>query len=191
MNEPKRDRRVRRTKKLLEEALLDLLKTKNIHSITVSELAIAADVTRATFYAHYRDPYDMLLQMQKQILDNIISLINKTTGKDPETFFLSLFHYFLTEVDHPEILFIAAKERSAFEEFGDLIFQNYMLHWVPETTDSNKRIYEYYRSYTIYGCISVVRHWLDTGKNEGPEAMAEMFLSLLPRGRSELINPPA
>lgn len=182
---------MRRTIKLLEDALLTLLETKNIHNITVSELATAADVTRATFYAHYRDPHDMLLQMQQHILDNIIALINETTGRDPEKFFLSLFHYLLTDVAHPEILFIAARERSAFEEVGDLIFQNYILNWVPNTSDDNKRIYEYYRMYTIYGCVSVVRHWLDTGKNESPETMTSMFLNLLPRCREEIINPSA
>ncbi len=190
MNAQKKDRRIRRTISQLEEALLNLLRFKNIHKITVSELAAAADVTRATFYAHFHDPYDMLVQMQKQILDDTIALINETTGKDPERFFLSLFEYFLNEVEHPEILFIAAGERSAFDEIGNLIFENYMLHWIPKQNDENTRIYEYYRIYTIYGCVSVVRHWLNTGKTESPQAMADMFLCLLPRGREAMINPP-
>ncbi|MBQ9118836.1 MAG: TetR/AcrR family transcriptional regulator [Lachnospiraceae bacterium] len=188
MNEEKKDRRIRRTKKQLEDALLTLLRTKNIHNITVSELASTADVTRATFYAHYRDPQDMLIQMQKRILDNIFSLIDEDTSKHPDKFFLATFEYFLTEVAHPEILFITAGERSAFEEFGNIIFENYILHWVPNITNDS-RIYEYYRTYTIYGCVSVVRHWLNTGKTESPETMAALFLQLLPGRPEEMILP--
>ena len=187
MNDEKKDRRIRRTKKQLEEALLTLLETKTIHEISVRELADAADVTRATFYTHYRDPFDMLTQMQKHILDNIIEMINETTGKDPEKFFLSLFCYLEKEIEHPEILFITSAEDSAFEYVGNIIFDNYMLHRVPE---NGRKDYEYYRSYTIFGCIAVTKRWLTNGRKESPEAMTGLFMNLLPRGRMSLLNPP-
>lgn len=189
MNEEKKDRRVRRTKKQLEEALLRLLETKTIHEISVRELADAADVTRATFYTHYRDPLDMLTQMQKLIQDDIIALINETTGRDPEKFFLQLFRYLQKDVAHPEILFIAASKGSAFEQFGNIIFDNYMLHWIPENTKISRMDYEYYRSYTIFGCIAVTKRWLANGRKDSPEAMTALFLNLLPRGRANLLTP--
>lgn len=188
MDSEKKDRRIRRTKKQLEEALLALLKTKTIHEITVRELADAADVTRATFYAYYRGPLDMLSKMQEQILEDVIALINETTGKDPEKFFLSLFSYLQNEIKHPEILFIAAGQDSAFEYIGGIIFDNYMLHWLPEESKSSRTDYEYYHYYTIFGCIAVVRRWLTEGRVESPKAMAKLCLNLLPRGREGLFN---
>ena len=44
------DRRVKRTKKALHDALLTLLNEKSINEITVTELTSLADVNRATFY---------------------------------------------------------------------------------------------------------------------------------------------
>ena len=66
-NMEKVDKRIRRTKKILTEALIDILKEKNVEDITVSELAKRADVTRTTFYQYYRDPVDMLEQLQYEI----------------------------------------------------------------------------------------------------------------------------
>ena len=61
-NTCKVDKRIRRTKKILTEALIEILKEKNVMDVTVSELAKKADVTRTTFYQYYRDPVDMLEQ---------------------------------------------------------------------------------------------------------------------------------
>ena len=55
-NTCKVDKRIRRTKKILTEALIEILKEKNVMDVTVSELAKKADVTRTTFYQYYRDP---------------------------------------------------------------------------------------------------------------------------------------
>ena len=70
-NMEKVDKRIRRTKKILTEALIDILKEKNVEDITVSELAKRADVTRTTFYQYYRDPVDMLEQLQYEITQDI------------------------------------------------------------------------------------------------------------------------
>ena len=55
----KQDHRIRLTKLLLREAFLDLLVEKPVAKITVKELCEQANVNRATFYAHYRDLFDL------------------------------------------------------------------------------------------------------------------------------------
>ena len=63
------DRRVKRTKKALYDALLILLKDKTINEITVTELTTKADVNRATFYFYYTDLIDMLQQIQNEAFE--------------------------------------------------------------------------------------------------------------------------
>jgi len=60
------DSRPLKTKKSIKQALLILLKEKDISCITISELAIAAGVSRKTFYLHYK------------IFGNIMKLIDYT-----------------------------------------------------------------------------------------------------------------
>ncbi|HVC33794.1 MAG TPA: TetR/AcrR family transcriptional regulator, partial [Chloroflexota bacterium] len=58
MNET--DRRVKRTRKLLQDAFLALMAEKSLQAITVQDIAERADVNRATFYAHFVDKYALL-----------------------------------------------------------------------------------------------------------------------------------
>ena len=53
VTEKKEDRRVRRTKKLLIQALTELMQQKPVKEITVKELTDLADMNRGTFYLYY------------------------------------------------------------------------------------------------------------------------------------------
>lgn len=55
------DRRVRRTKGLLQRALIELLLEKGYSRTTVQDILDRADVGRSTFYSHYRDKDDLLV----------------------------------------------------------------------------------------------------------------------------------
>ena len=63
-----KDRRTRRTKKLLTEAFIELLSVKKLNEITVKELCDKADVNRGTFYLHYQDIYDLKRQIETDLL---------------------------------------------------------------------------------------------------------------------------
>jgi len=54
------DRRVRRTRALLQNALMSLMIEKGYESITVQDIIDRADVGRATFYAHFADKQSLL-----------------------------------------------------------------------------------------------------------------------------------
>ena len=64
MEHNEQDRRVRRTRKRLQEALAALMREKELKDITVRELTDLADVNRGTFYSHYKDLYDMREQVE-------------------------------------------------------------------------------------------------------------------------------
>ncbi len=59
--QPKVDRRIRRTREALGEALMGLVKEKPFDSITVQDVLDRAGVSRSTFYVHYKDKNDLLL----------------------------------------------------------------------------------------------------------------------------------
>ena len=59
MSEKKTDRRTLRTRKAICDAFAELLSEKELHKITVQEIADKADVNRVTFYKHYLDVYDL------------------------------------------------------------------------------------------------------------------------------------
>jgi AcrR family transcriptional regulator len=54
------DPRVKRTRKLLEQAFMELMTEKGFQSITIQDVTERATVNRATFYAHFEDKFDLL-----------------------------------------------------------------------------------------------------------------------------------
>ena len=69
------DRRKRKTRQAIELALLELLGTKKIDEISISELAQAADVNRKTFYNHYSSVEEVLTNIEDNFFHYIFSLV--------------------------------------------------------------------------------------------------------------------
>lgn len=65
------DRRVRKTQKAIKGALIQLLKQHPFEQITIQHIADEADINRATFYQHYLDKYDLLDQIEDEVLFQI------------------------------------------------------------------------------------------------------------------------
>ena len=76
------DRRVRRTRAQLRTAFTSLMAEKPINQITVRELADRADVNRGTFYTHYRDIYDMLEQVEQELLDELTAVLDRYSAQE-------------------------------------------------------------------------------------------------------------
>src|SRR5690348_3590113 len=60
---PRTDPRIVRTRKMLRDALVELLEEMDIEKISVNRLTQRATINRVTFYLHYRDISDMLEKM--------------------------------------------------------------------------------------------------------------------------------
>ena len=54
------DRRAQRTRQILEQAFLDVLKEKSFTAMSIQEITERANVHRGTFYAHFADKYALL-----------------------------------------------------------------------------------------------------------------------------------
>src|SRR6266487_3490707 len=60
------DPRVKRTRKLLQDALVALLAEKNFDAITVQDIAERSTINRATFYAHFADKYALFASYSRE-----------------------------------------------------------------------------------------------------------------------------
>jgi AcrR family transcriptional regulator len=67
------DRRVRRTRALLRDAVLVLAITRDLTELTVQDITRQADVNRATFYQHYRDKDELIEQTIDDLLTELFA----------------------------------------------------------------------------------------------------------------------
>ncbi|WP_372344442.1 TetR/AcrR family transcriptional regulator [Streptomyces sp. KL116D] len=65
------DRRVRRTRRLLRDALVSLVLERGYAAVTVEDITERADLGRATFYSHYTDKDDLLDRVVTDLLDEL------------------------------------------------------------------------------------------------------------------------
>lgn len=69
------DRRVRRTRNLLGNALLELVQEKKIEEITIQDITDRADLNRATFYLHYSSKEELLADSLESYFDALVEQI--------------------------------------------------------------------------------------------------------------------
>lgn len=63
----KEDRRIGRTRRLLQDALIDLMVEKGYEDVTVQDIIDRANVGRSTFYAHYSDKRELLVSRLREL----------------------------------------------------------------------------------------------------------------------------
>jgi AcrR family transcriptional regulator len=89
------DLRARRTRKLLREALLELIEARGFESLTVGEIAEQAMVSRAAFYRYYQDKYDLVEQIFEEAMQALISDVSRQAHEQ-------LSHLDLAQTPTPE-----------------------------------------------------------------------------------------
>jgi AcrR family transcriptional regulator len=95
----KEDRRVGRTRALLQEALLDLMVEKGYEAVTVQDIIDRANVGRSTFYAHYEDKRRLLLSRLRE-LEAFLSQQQRLVAAGSEDPAQRVFGYSLAMFEH-------------------------------------------------------------------------------------------
>ena len=179
------DTRVRYTKDVLQSALLELLKEKNIDRITVKELCDKAKINRGTFYLHYSCPYDLLLEIENAFMNEHLNFLS--------SYMFDSSHQKREEgMDHLNLLFKATLEnkelcRVVFGPNGDYRFNErikkqirpeVIKHWTTELPKLNPNHLEYIFDYVFSGSMSLIFNWIN---DENSDISVEQLANRLDR----------
>jgi len=75
------DRRVRKTRKLIQDALFSLMQEYPYHKLRISQITERADISRSTFYLHYQTKEDLLLSIVDEIIDQYFKAIDQMDNR--------------------------------------------------------------------------------------------------------------
>lgn len=75
------DRRVRVTKMILRDSLVELMREKPLHEISIKAICEQADINRSTFYHHYGSQYDLFDDIVQEISNSIWKIIDASKKK--------------------------------------------------------------------------------------------------------------
>ena len=85
--------RLRRTQKLLRDALVELIDERGFDAITVGELTTRAMVSRAAFYRNYRDKYDLVEQIFAEAMSALLAAVGDLGREHPPTIWVAFFEH--------------------------------------------------------------------------------------------------
>lgn len=187
------DHRVRVTKMLIRRAFTDLLRKKPIQSISVKELCTAAGINRGTFYAHYADIYDLLHQLEEEMMADFQKALAPLLEEGREE---------IPTLTITTEIFQCLKENSdvctvTLGPFGDKAFAARLINLGREKyAESYRRFFrhatpkqlEYYYAFVSAGCIGLLEHWLAEGMTTDAREIARMAEEIMMRGLGFLQN---
>lgn len=106
------DLRKKKTLRAISNAFLQLRARKPLEKITVTELCQIAEISKATFYLHYQDIFDLSEKLQQETVTNVFQSIAHpewvlTNAAD---FTKELFYAFISQRTLTEILFSGPQE---------------------------------------------------------------------------------
>lgn len=93
MTQPVSNLRVRRTQKLLREALIELIEERGFEALTVAEITERAMVSRAAFYRNYQDKYDLVEQIFEEAMSALLNAVGELGREHPAEVWVAFFEH--------------------------------------------------------------------------------------------------
>ena len=178
MREATMDRRIRKTKQQLRQSLTTLLKQKRVQDITVRELAELADINRGTFYLHYRDVFDLLNQIEEELLGELESVLEKYQPGSilPNTvqIFKDVYELVQKNSEIVGILMGDHGEWNFVNRLNQLLRAKCQRDWSEHFRAESPELFDTYYAFIISGCMGLVQYWLENGMKETPGELAEL-----------------
>lgn len=177
------DRRVRRTRKLLQDGLLELMRRKALGDITVKELAEAADVARATVYVHFKDPADVLLHLERTIYSNMDAILNRRApaelAQNPAALLREMFGYVQENRLGFEVLLGEHGDRAFADDLRALCAERAAAVLRLRSPGMEDAAVAYQSAFLVGGYENLLYRWLLSGCKESPEELARLAGKIL------------
>lgn len=181
------DRRIARTRTMLQHALMSLIRKKDYEAITIKDICEAANVGRTTFYAHYTSKDDLkrsgienhlrglLADRQRDALATTGDMRDRSLG-----FSLTMFEH---ARDHLDVYRALVGGRGGAVALGTVrqILADLVRDELAATADKNPADIiprEFIIRYIVGAYMAVLTWWLDGGAKLPPERINKMFRRL-------------
>lgn len=171
------DKRIRRTKQAIRNALFQILEEKSLDQITVTEIVKAADINRSTFYFYYTDIHDLFMQTEQEIFElftrDVIATDFRFRNKDEFTAYLTRYLEFCKK-NYIVCKFVTSNRCN--NELADKIRAE-----LGKTIPNSKRIYSeddprcYLTTFAVSAFLYSILAWMDDGMRIGTEEMARFL----------------
>lgn len=194
------DRRIARTRQALRDALQSLIQEKGYDAVTVEEITQRANVGRATFYLHYRDKEEILLEQLSELARDRVRLLaeNPLDGWDmtrnpPYPPLLLVFQHAAQNASIYRVILQGEGAARVTARLRSIIIAalNEMLPSQGGTgalTFAADAPLDYLATYLAGALIGSIAWWLEQANPPSPEAMTRLFQRMFFPGASQVFG---
>jgi AcrR family transcriptional regulator len=184
----KESRKTKYTRMIIRDSLIELMKQRPVTNISIKEICALADVSRPTFYAHYRNQDDVLKSIEDATFtyfENSAFVIDaNSTRKISKRELTLLIESILQHIEND-----SNSIKVLLSENGDIDFQRkFFRHFIKHLQHvmkrysektSDEKIIEYYSVFTVHGIIALVHHWVKRNMDISKDALSRMIVELI------------
>ncbi len=176
------DRRVQRTRKLLRVAMMELILEEGYDSISIQDITDKANLGRATFYLHFRDKDDLLLDVMDQMMSDFIEQVpqlseNQWRLEDTKTI-EKLFDFAADHYDLYRIMIMGSGGITASRQLQQRIaedIESSIRSEIDETGVDPQVPPHFLANHFAGSLLATIYWWLENDLPYNVEQMAEMF----------------
>ncbi len=183
------DLRIVKTKKAIRRAFFELLKTKDVQSITIKEVAELAEIDRKTFYSHYSAIYELVDELEDEAIKMVADLVYDIDGynlfTDPKV--MSEVLQTLTENEAFSYLrYLCIKSNAdLLGKFQDTVKSRMLMEFRPRLNIDETNL-SMVVDYTIAGITTCYQNWLRKGRPISVNKLSEEISRIAVLGLSGL-----
>ena len=182
------DRRQKKTREAIFKAFISLLSKKNFNRITVEEIIELADVSRATFYAHFETKDFLLKDLCAELFDHIFDAQHQSEEAKIQTFnifrcdtqdfvFLHLFKH-IKKNDNNIAKLLSSKNNELFLEYFKNGVKALVCAHIADFAHKKPQILpdDFWINHITATFIETLRWWLENKMQQSPQLITEYFL---------------
>ena len=173
----KNNRRKRASMQKIERVLVELLQTKELNQIRVSDICKKAGINRSTFYAHYEDIYGLADAIKEKLEAQVAELYKDeiSKGYNSNNYLILFQHIAQNQIFYRTYFKLGYDEKYQILAYDRKLAQKHL----------DNRFIEYHMEFFKSGLTRIIKLWLQNGCRETPEEMLEILKSEY-RGREAL-----
>ena len=152
-------RRTKMTKRLMKDALLELMEDKPITKISVSAICQTADVNRSTFYAYYEEPVQLLRDVENEVFEKMPHLTDMNNVQKNKAFMklnTKFFEYIRQNVRAFRILLVNSEDTGFQNRLIEKVLEMYV--WNDDGKDENFNRFRYV--FVANGAVGMLKEWI-------------------------------
>ena len=161
--------RKRKSREKVEKSFLQLIQTRELNEISVTDICKEAEINRTTFYANYLDIFDLADQVRNTMINEYASIFKDNYDGHTKENYIKMFKHI--------------KDNQIF--YNTYFKLNYDTYPIPtENADKNlatkyydNKFIDYHIEFFKAGITAIIKKWLNNNCKENPEDIANVIFT--------------